>query len=102
VRFAGYTCKAPRRATLPPDRVAALLAALDQRAILDAGIRLDDVLACCDCGKNSLELRFGVKHARLIKPGCYNAATHGFADALALVTEVVGANPCVDSSPPSE
>lgn len=102
VRFAGYTCKAPRRATLPPDRVAALLAALDQRATLDAGITMDSMTACCDCSKSSLELRFGVKHARLIKPGCDNSATHGFADALALVTEVVGANPCVDFSPPTD
>lgn len=102
VRFAGYTCMAPHRATLPPDRVAALLAALDQRAMLDAGITMDSMTACCDCDKSSLELRFGVKHARLINPGCYHSATHGFADALALVTEVVGANPCVDSSRPTE
>jgi hypothetical protein len=43
-----------------------------------------------------------MKHARLIKPGCYNSATYGFAETLALVKEVVGANPCVDSNPPTE
>ncbi len=94
VRFAGHACTAPRRATLPRDRVAALLAALDQRAMLDAGITMDDVTACCDCGQSALELRLGVKHARLIKPGCEAAATNGFTDAHALVTDVVGANPC--------
>ncbi|MBL9017768.1 MAG: hypothetical protein JNL83_26510 [Myxococcales bacterium] len=97
VRFGGYNCKAPRRATLPRERVGALLAALDQRAMLDTGIRMDDVTTCCDCEKSSLELRLGVKHARMIQRGCYNAATHGFTEANALVTEVVGANPCVAS-----
>ena len=94
VRFAGYNCKTPRRATLPRERVATLLAALDQRAMLDAGVTMDSVTACCDCGDSSLELRLGAKHARLIKPGCDYPATHGFTDAHALVTAVVGANPC--------
>lgn len=102
VRLAGYNCNASRRATLPRERVAALLAALDQRAMLDAGVRMDDMTACCDCSKASLELRLGAKHARLIKPGCGNSATNGFTEAHALVKQVVGANPCGSSSPRPE